>query len=100
MLSLALDRTFIEMRAGSHLPAHQSDNGKDVLHETQMLMVNINDQRSDRIDNLEIVAYISGKKSLFMVSIYSRSFVGQVVFLMINFVLNFSSRLLLTLSYF
>ena len=79
MLSLALDRTFIEMRAGSHLPAHHSDNEKDILHETQMLLVNINDQRSDRIHNLEIVAYVSGKKSLFMVSIYFRSFVGQVV---------------------
>ena len=66
---LALDRTFIEMTAGSHLPAHQSDNKKDILHETQMLLVNMNDQRSDRIDNLEIVAYISGKKSLFRVSI-------------------------------
>ena len=69
MLFLALDRTFIEMTEGSHLPAYQSDNKKDILHETQMLLVNMNDQRSDRIDNLEIVAYISGKKSLFMVSI-------------------------------
>ena len=68
MLFLALDRTFIEMAAGSHLPVYQSDNEKDILHETQMLLVNINDQRSDRIDNFEIVAYVSGKKSLFMVS--------------------------------
>ena len=56
------------MTAGSHLPVHQSDNEKDILHETQMLLVNINDQRSDRIDNLELVAYVSGKKSLLMVS--------------------------------
>ena len=65
---LALDRTFIEMTARSHLPVHQSDNEKDILHETQMLLVNLNDQRSDRIDNLELVAYVSGKKSLLMVS--------------------------------
>ena len=68
MLFLALDRTFIEMAAGSHLPVHQSDNEKDILHETQMLLVNINDQRSDRIDDRELVAYVSGKKSLLMVS--------------------------------
>lgn len=56
------------MTAGSYLPVNQSDNEKDILHETQMLLVNINDQRSDRIDNRELVAYVSGKKSLLLVS--------------------------------
>ena len=65
-----LDRTFIAMSSGSNLPIDGPDNEKDLLHETQLLLSNSNDQGSDLFSNMKIVAYVSGKKSLFKVSAF------------------------------
>ena len=56
------------MSSGSNLPIDGPDNEKDLLHETQLLLSNSNDQGSDLFSNMKIVAYVSGKKSLFKVS--------------------------------
>ena len=61
------DRTFIEMTSESHLPVQHPDDKNDVLHETQLLLMNSNTQSSDQLDDLKVVAYVSGKKSLFKV---------------------------------
>ena len=56
------------MTSESHLPVHHPDNENDILHETQLLSINSNTQSSDQLDDLKVVAYVSGKKSLFKVS--------------------------------
>ena len=57
------------MSSGSHLPVQHPDNENDILHETQLLLMNSNSQLSDQLDDLNVVAYVSGKKSLFKVEI-------------------------------
>ena len=56
------------MTVGSNLPVYGPDNETDLLHETQLLLLNPNDQRPGQFSSMKIVAYVSGKKSLFMVS--------------------------------
>ena len=60
------------MTSGSHLPVQHPDNENDILHETQLLLMNSNTQLSNPFDNLKVVAYVSGKKSLFKVSMKSK----------------------------
>ena len=55
------------MTSESHLPVQHPDDKNDVLHETQLLLMNSNTQSSDQLDDLKVVAYVSGKKSLFKV---------------------------------
>ena len=71
------DRTFIEMASGSHLPVQHPDNENDILHETQLLLMNSNSQLSSQLDDLNVVAYVSGKKSLFKVLMKLKKFYSQ-----------------------
>ena len=57
------------MNPESHLPVNKPDKENDILHETQMILLHSNGQRSDQLVDFEMVAYVSGKKSLFMVRI-------------------------------
>ena len=64
---LELDKTFIEMSTDSHLPIYQPDEDEDILHETQLTVVDSGGKRSGKLKNLKIVAYVSGKQSLYIV---------------------------------
>ena len=65
------------MTSGSHLPVHHPDNEKDILHETQLLLMNSNSQLSSQLDDLNVVAYVSGKKSLFKGLMKLKKFYSQ-----------------------
>ena len=65
---LDLDKTFIEMSNTSHLPVSQPDNEKEFLHETQLVVLDSAGTRSSNLNTIKVVAYVSGKGSLYTVS--------------------------------
>jgi len=64
---LDLDKTFIEMSNTSHLPVSQPDNEKEFLHETQLVVLDSAGTRSSNLNTIKVVAYVSGKGSLYTV---------------------------------
>ena len=65
---LDLDKTFIEMSNTSHLPVSQPDNEKEFLHETQLVVLDSAGTRLSNLNTIKVVAYVSGKGSLYTVS--------------------------------
>ena len=65
---LDLDKTFIEMSNTSHLPVSQPDNEKEFLHETQLVVLDSEGTRLSKLNTIKVVAYVSGKASLYTVS--------------------------------
>ena len=68
MFFLDLDKTFIEMSNTSHLPVSQPDNEKEFLHETQLVVLDSEGTRLSKLNTIKVVAYVSGKASLYTVS--------------------------------
>ena len=68
MCFLDLDKTFIEMSNTSHLPVSQPDNEKDILREAQLVVLDSEGTRLSKLNTIKVVAYVSGKASLYTVS--------------------------------
>ena len=56
------------MSNDSHLPVFHPDNDQDVLHGTQLLLMDSFGQRSKQLNNIKVAAYVSGKKALYIVN--------------------------------
>ena len=60
-----LDRTFIELSTDSHLPVFSSHDEFDILHGTQLVVM---DQSGSDLSNIKLAAYVSGKKAIYIVN--------------------------------
>ena len=95
---LDLDKTFIEMSNTSHLPVSQPDNEKEFLHETQLVVLDSAGTRLSNLNTIKVVAYVSGKGSLYTVSKWMsyvrllRLMKRTVNYLFHNFSLHFQGR--------
>ena len=96
---LDLDKTFIEMSNTSHLPVSQPDNEKEFLRETQLVVLDSEGTRLSKLNTIKVVAYVSGKASLYTVSKWmsyvrykSCSMKRTLNCLIHNFSLNFQGR--------
>ena len=52
----------------SHLPVSQPDNEKEFLRETQLVVLDSEGTRLSKLNTIKVVAYVSGKASLYTVS--------------------------------
>ena len=51
----------------SHLPVSQPDNEKEFLHETKLVVLDSEGTRLSKLNTIKVVAYVSGKASLYTV---------------------------------
>ena len=56
------------MDTESHLPVNETDHSQDLLHGTQLILMNSAGKRSEQLNSLKVTAYVSGKKALFVVN--------------------------------
>ena len=52
----------------SHLPLSRPDNEKEFLHQTQLVVLDSAGTRLSNLNTIKVVAYVSGKGSLYTVS--------------------------------